>query len=57
MTSKEKDFMDRLVRRCDYLKVRTESAKAQGKDLSYDLAEAAALAWAIRTLKTLLQME
>lgn len=42
------EYIERLVKRRDYLSVRIEKAKADGRDLSYDKAEFKALDFAVQ---------
>jgi hypothetical protein len=48
--TKEEERLNRLRRRCDWLEARITKAKARGQDVSFDIAEASALNWAIERI-------
>jgi hypothetical protein len=50
--TKEEERLNRLRRRCDWLEARIAKAKAKGQDVSFDVAEASALHWAIERIAT-----
>lgn len=50
--TKEEERLQRLQRRCDWLETRIAKAKAKGQDVSFDVAEASALHWAIERITT-----
>jgi hypothetical protein len=50
--TKEEERLNRLQRRCDWLEARIAKARAKGQDVSFDVAEASALHWAIERIST-----
>jgi chromosome segregation ATPase len=48
--TKEEERLNRLRRRCDWLEARIAKCKATGQDVSFDVAEASALQWAIERI-------
>jgi hypothetical protein len=50
--TKEEERLNRLRRRCDWLEDRIAKSKARGQDVSFDVAEASALRWAIERITT-----
>lgn len=51
LTSKEREYIEKLQRRADYLSKRIIQAEGNGKDLSWDKAEYSALTWAVTRLQ------
>jgi len=47
MTSTDRERLDRLIRRRDWLAERVNVRRAQGKEANYDEEERSALDWAI----------
>ena len=52
MTTRERDYLIRLQKRHDWLRARV--ARSADRDLSFDRAEMAALAWAIEFIEAAL---
>jgi hypothetical protein len=50
--TKEEERLNRLKRRCEWLESRIAKAKTRGQDVSFDIAEASALRWAIERITT-----
>jgi hypothetical protein len=50
--TKEEQRLNRLRRRCDWLEARISKTRAKGQDVSFDVAEASALHWAIERITT-----
>ena len=52
LVNKEEERLNRLRRRCQWLEARIAEAQGNGKDVSFDIAEASALHWAIERITT-----
>ena len=50
--NKEEERLNRLRRRCQWLEARIAKAQGNGQDVSFDVAEASALRWAIERITT-----
>ena len=52
MSSRERDRLKRLERRCDWLLARIAIGESRGQDMAYDVAELSALRWLIDSFGT-----